>query len=123
MPARGVPHRDDPIKVEPVRLGDNAQVVGAAADVRKGARPAAAVVTDPTVLERPRCDATARQSRCQLCAMCNVELRLPATAVDENGNRVRTFPSWQSQVDELQRIAAVMNTSVRRRVLESGEIL
>ena len=63
--------------------------LGAPGDVLERPGPAAAVVADAAILQRPRRDAGAGEGVGQLAAVGDVVLRQPAAAVKEDHHRMR----------------------------------
>src|SRR5690348_11103827 len=69
--------------------------------------PAAAVVADPPVLERPCREAALGERRGEGADVGDVVLGAPAAAVDHDRDRERTFALRHLQLAELERIGAV----------------
>ena len=130
--ARGEPERevaagrvaedDDAVEVERVRLRDLAQVVGAAGHVLERARPPAARVADPAVLEAPRREILRGQGRGQGTHLVERPRHLPAAAVDHEDDGVGTAPLRQAQLGHLLGGRTVGDRVVGRRLGQGRQV-
>jgi hypothetical protein len=114
LPSRRVSHREHAIEIEGVLLRHRTQVVGALRHVRECARPAAARISDPAILERPGRDSFPGERRRELPDVGEVVPGQPAASVDEEDDRVRAGAARKPQLAELERVLAIGDLPVRR---------
>ena len=97
-------------------------MVRAATNVEESARPAAAVVADPAILEAPHREAAVGHGLFERRDVRNVVLRKPASAVNEYHHRVRAGAFGEPQVAKLQCTRSVLNFVIRWRRYQRRQV-
>ncbi len=112
VPAGRMPHRHHMIEIKPVLGRKFSQRLDAGGDIFKCPRPAAARIANPPVLRRPHRIAQISYGPAHRSGMANAKLVQPASAVNENNNRMRTRQFGQPQLAKLQSISAIAQAKV-----------
>ena len=80
--------------------------------VIQSARPAAARIADPAILDVPSCRAGAGQGRAKMSSVVQIVSVSPVPAVNEDDHGMRARPVRYSNIAELQRVFAIRNARV-----------
>ena len=104
MAARRVAGEDEPLR-EAARVRDGEQ------DVMERAGPATTRIADAAVFDVSRRDSRAAQGLTEMAGVDQVVRCLPRPAVEHQSERIRARPP---QIAELQRLASVRDSLVRR---------
>src|SRR5688572_29570160 len=105
-------NRGDAIQIELLLRRDGLQEIRRGADVMERARPAAAGIAEPPVLDVPRGDAGTGQRVRERAHVIDrggarihrAELRHPAAAVDDDRDWMRAFRVRNTKLAKLERI-------------------
>jgi hypothetical protein len=95
--------------------GDVRQMDGGGANVVEGSGPSAAGISETAILQTPCSDALAREGLAQVSNMRQVILGAPISAVDDDGDGMRSAALRNAQFAELKLIRAVGDALARRR--------
>ena len=84
MAPRRVARHDDPPEIERIVACQPPEVIDPIGDVVKGARPAAPLVSQPPIFQRPRRDAPGSQIGAEVAHVLMAVFGQPAAAMDDD---------------------------------------